>query len=238
MKLDTPIINYIVNTLRICKALGIESVILEKDMVRGTHADKTVAVIHVDDVPEFPFESIGLTRLPDLLSRIDIASSQEGFFIDAIAKPDTHYIFSLTIKAKGTKIDYRCADPIRIDAKRKMNDVMKYRITLSEGVVAMLHKGISAMSAEKASIISNSEGLSFELVDAANDVFKYSFPTLAESLDGETDVKFAHRYNAKLLLSVFRDNPTGTFEIGQGGALKIQLSGVTTYLVPLIANKG
>lgn len=233
MKLDTPTINYIVNILRVCKVLDIDSVIIEPGKIRGMHPDKTVALIHADNVPALPFGSIGLSRLADLQSRLDIASSQEGFFVDVVVKPETAYAFSLTIKAKGTKIDYRCADPIRIEAKRTLNDVMQSKVTLNENVVTMLQKGISAMHAAKVTLLSNSEGVSFELVDVSNDVFKYAFPEPVESLVGETDVKFAHKYNAKLLLSVIKDNPTGTFEVGAGGALKILVSGLTVYLAPL-----
>lgn len=232
MKLDTQIVEYIQNVVRVCRLVGIESVIIEEGLVRAIHPDRTVAIIHPNDVPDLPFKSIGLTRLATLQSRLDIVKSQPGYFVEVTTKPGIDYVIALQLIAKGIKVGYRCADPLRIEAKRKFNDGPQFRLTLSEHIVQMLSKGASAMDADKVTILSNDDGVSFELVDVNNDVFSQSFSQKAEVLVDDMESKFAHRYPLKLLLSVFKDNPTASFEICGSGAIKILLGGITTYVLP------
>lgn len=244
MKLDTQIVDFIQNAARVCKLVGIENMVIDQNIAGGIHSNRTVAVLH-QNIPQLPFTQIGLTRLSDLLSRLDIARSQENFSAEATVKPGSDYVFNLMFKAKGTKIDYRCADPTRIEVKRKNNDTPKYKVIYNETVLNMLSKGMSAMSTNKSTdeqfvtLIGNSEGVSFELVDVSNDVFKFVFPEPAEILiPGETTPQFANRYSSKLLLSVLKSNPKGSFEIGVAGSLKIEVSGITTFLVPLSRSGG
>jgi hypothetical protein len=235
MKITPELVKYIQNAIKLAQLVGIEELIIEPGMVRGMDTARTVAIIQDSDVPELPCGALGITRLNVLNSRINVVGGMEDFNVDVTVKDGTTHAFSLTLKAKGTKIDYRCGDPTLIQAKRKINDPLRYKVSITPEMVDLLNKGMSAMSATSVAIICNSEGVSFELVDNNNDIFKHVFAETVETVDGslmDTPPKFAYRYSAKLLLSVLKKEPT-YFEIGTVGLLKVVVDGLSVLLIPV-----
>lgn len=240
MNLDPASLKYLQEVVRVCRLVGIDNVAIEPKMIRGMDDDQKVVIFINDEglavpsrrVPEFDFGSIGLSRLGVFQTRLDIARAQDKFTIDVQAKPGVEYVQSLVMKATGTKIDYRCMDPTKIRAPKKLNDVMRFRVKLNGQVVALLQKAVVAMSADIVTLISNSEGVSFELVDVNKDVFKHTFADTVESLDDGTGVSFAHRYPVKTLISMFKEDPVGSFEIGGKGLLLFPIAGIDVYLLP------
>lgn len=240
MKLDPQSLAYMLNAVKTAKLVGIENIIIEPDCVRAMDEARTVVIYQNEDVPAMEFNSIGLSRTDVLLSRYDIASSTQNFSVEFDTKEngDNTFASSLIMKGKGTKIDYRCGDPTKINAPKNINDSVRYRVALTEEAVVLLQKGAAAMSADNVSVISN-EGVSFELVDVNNDVFKHTFADSADLVpdsDGEvaSTTKFAHRYPIKTLLAIFKTNPKGTFDVGARGILSFQVNGLTVYVLPQV----
>lgn len=233
MKLDTKTIDYIQNVIKVCKLVNIESIIIDSQSVRGMNPEKTQLIIHPHTIT-LPFKSIGLTRLATLQTRLDAVQDLEGYFIEANEKEGKDFIFSLTLGAKKTKIQYRCADPLRIDAKQKSNDIALYKITLTEQLVDMIKKATSAMSADRITILNNQDGTFFEMADVNNDIFSQEFSQKTEILDEGTEPFFVYKYPIKLLLSAFKDDPNNTFYIGRTGIMQIKISGITTFILPII----
>lgn len=238
MKLAPESLAYILNVIKTAKLVGIDSVIVEPDTVRAIDENKTVVLFQSEDVPTLEFNSIGITRLDNLLARYDIASSTPNFSVEFDTKDngDDKFASTLILKGKGTKIEYRCGDPSKISAPKQVNDVIRYRVPLNAEAVTLLQKGAAAMAADNVSIISN-DGVSFELVDVGNDVFKHTFATdaqLVPDADGEvaSSTKFAHRYPVKTILALFRSNPNGTFSVGQKGILSFEVNGLTVFVLP------
>lgn len=89
------------------------------------------------------------------------------------------------------------------------------------------------MGSETVSIISN-DGVSFELVDVNNDVFKHTFAVDAEPLTEDTNTKFAHRYPVKILLALFKHNPGGYFSVGAKGILSFPINNLTVFVLPQV----
>lgn len=233
MKLDPNTVAYILNVVKTARLVDIDNVIIEPDKVRGMDSNNTVVLFQDEDVPDMPFGSIGLTRLDVLMARYEIASSQSGFTIDAVVNDDEDWTRSIVMKSKGTKVDYRCGQPNQIKAPRQITDKMLNTVSLNSEAVVLLQKGMAAMSAEQVSIISN-EGVSFELVDVGSDVFKHTFADDAEPIGDNTDTTFVHRYPAKTLLALFKQNPDGKFSIGAKGMLSFAVNGLTVYVLPQV----
>jgi len=233
MKITPELAKYIQNVITIAQLVDIEDIIIEPGMVRGMNLARTAAIIHDQNVPEFPC-TLGLTRMHVLNSRLNIINTMENFNIDVVTREGTSHAMSLTLKAKGTKIDYRCGDPSLIQAKKKINDPLVYRVTVTPDFVDLLQRGIASMKSEAVSIICNSEGVSFELLDDNKDVFKHTFADNVE-LIGDTpsgnSAKFAYRYPAKLLLSVLKKEPTH-FDVGAIGLIKMLVCGINVLLIP------
>jgi hypothetical protein len=234
MKLDTDEISYIQKVVRTAQMVNIDNIIIEPDKVRAIDDDKTVVLYEDENVPDMGFGSIGLNRISVFTSRLDIAKTQENFTIDAENPDEGEYARSLTMKAKGVKIDYRCANPATIQAPRQVNDTLKYRVQLNAEAVVMLQKGQAAMSAETVTIVSNSKGVTFEIVDINNDTFSYTFTDDVEALDDGDDTNFAHRYPIKILIPLFKHNYEGTFSIGQKGILNIAVDGLNLFVLPQV----
>jgi hypothetical protein len=240
MKLNPESLAYILNVVKTAKLVGIDNIIIEPNAVRAMDDARTVVLFQSENVPVMEFGSIGLTRIDVLMARYDIASSTQNFSVEFDTRKDNNneYATSLILKGKGTKIEYRCADPSKINAPRQINDVIRFSVNLTNEAVPLLQKGAAAMSADIVSIISN-DGVSFELVDVNNDTFKHTFADDAQLIpdqDGNvvSSTKFAHRYPVKTLLALFRSNPSGTFSIGQKGILSFPINGLTVYVLPQV----
>lgn len=236
MKVDADTIAFIQKAAKTAQLVGIEGIIIEPNMVRAMHEDRTVIIIHTENVPPLPFGSIGIGRVDTFLSRYDVAWTLDKFEMEAIVDEKSQaagspFATSLKMKAKGTKIDYRCADPARMKAPLSKNDTPKNRVKLNGEAVLLMQRGVAAMNADTISIISNN-GVSFEIADVNTDKFSYSFADDAEPLTDDTDTKFAWRYPAKILLSIFKTGVEGSFEIGSKGILGFPVNGLTVYVLP------
>jgi len=234
MKLDKNTITYIEKVVDTAKLVGIDSVIIEPNLVRAIDSDNTVVLYQNVGVPEMPFGAIGLNRLNIFTARYDIAKTQDGFTIEAEVDDGSSYARSIIMKAKGMKIDYRAANPLAIKAPKQINDTGKYRVSLTAEAVMFLQKAQTAFKeAEMVSLISDGKQVSFELCDVNNDVFKYTFAETIEVLTGG-DGKFAYRYPTKILLPLFKHNPLGQFEIGAKGMMSFSLNDLKAYVLPQV----
>ena len=244
MKLDANTISYINDVVKTAQLIGCEDIMIEPGRVRGIDEARTVVILQTKDVPDMPFGSIGLNRLSVFMSRYEIARVQDNFTIEvaedvAKIKQDDDTMLdmpiarSLTMRGKGTKIEYRCANPGLMRAPRVIKDELKARVQLTGDAVLLLQKGQAAMGADTVTIISN-DGVSFEFTDVNNDVFKHTFADEAEDLLGDGDTKFAHRYPSKTLLALFKHTPTGTFSVGEAGTLWLEINGLNIIVLPQV----
>lgn len=236
MKIDKPTIEYIVNVVKTAKQVGIEDVIIEPNLVRGIDPNKVVLINQTKDVPELDFGSIGLVRIDSFLSRFDLVkalnyeievATDTGAGGAMIAK-------SLLMKAKGIKIDYRCANPLAIKAPRQLNDIARFRIQYAADTVSLLQKAYASMGADNLSIISNKDGVSFEFCDTNNDVLKHTFTDTVTPLDGGNVTEFAHRFPSKVVLSLLKQNPDGHFDLGAKGTFGFVSNNLKIYILPQV----
>jgi len=233
MKLTPDEIKYIQNVVHTAQMVGIDNIIIEPNLVRALDDNKTVVILQTDNVPAMSFGSIGLNRINVFNSRIDIAKTQDNFTIEAVADEGEEFTRALTMKGKGVRIDYRCANPSTIAAPRQVTDTMLWSVKLNAEAVLLLQKGQAAMGAENVSIISN-DGVSLELVDVNNDVFSHTFAPFAKPLTDNENAKFAYRYPVKTVLPLFKHDAEGTFEIGEKGILKVNVNGLDIYVLPQV----
>ena len=218
--------------MKTAKLVDIESVIIETDLVRAINDDNTVVLFQDENVISLPFGSIGMTRLDSFTSRYDIASSHDNFTVEATIRDKENFVSSIMMKSKGIKVDYRCGDPSKMRAPRQINDEMLFEVQLNSDAVTLLQKGFASMKSEEVTIISNDDGVSFEMADINNDVLKHTFATSATPLTNESNTKFAHRYPTKILIALFKQNTDGTFCIGKKGMLSYTINGLTLYVLP------
>lgn len=237
MQVDKATLSYIENVVATAKLLGIDNIIVEPDRVRAMDDDTSVVMLQTDNVPIMPFGSLGLNRLGLFSSRYDIAKSADKFeLIVDVAGVDTAapYARALTMKAKGIKIDYRCANPATIRAPKAFaNDVIKYRARMHPEAVVYMMKGSSAMDSAEVSLIGTKDSVSFEMIDVNSDKMSYVFGDLVENVqpNDSSEPKFSHRYPVKLLQTLFKPNSDSYFYITARGMLKIPVNGLDIYVL-------
>ena len=240
MKLKDKTIEYIENVITTAQLVGLEVVVIEPDLVRGIDENRTVFVLHNKDVPDMEFGSIGLTRLSSFSSRLNIAKNVDGFNIEADIKEGDEetldFARSLTMKGKGVKIEYRCADPAQLVGAHKagpkqMRDEPEFGLEFGEDLADMLQKGIAAMKADEVSIISN-DGVTFELLDVNSDVFSHQFADTVVNLLDEKNTKFAYRYPVKTVLCLLKNNDDSILTVSKKGIMCIKVNGLNVYIMP------
>jgi hypothetical protein len=238
MKIDAKVVQFIENVITTAQKVGIEDVIIERQnttdaLIRAIDDKRTVVLNHVAKNVNLPFESIGLSRINILLSRFQVAKSQSDFSVDVDVHDSEGYVRSMLLTGKGVKIDFRCANPKTIQAPKTVNDTVTCIVPLPADAVVLLQKAQSAMGAENVTIISNSEGVSFELYDVNSDKFTHTFNTKVESINGG-DTKFANTYPLKIILPLFKENAGDNFGVGQKGIMNIQMNNINLYVIPQV----
>ena len=244
MKLKDETIKFMENAISTAQLVGVATLVIEPNLLRGIDEDRTVFILQDKDVPDMEFGSIGLTRLPTLTSRIKVAENLDGFSIEAKAaesddeNDEEPFARSLTMKGKGLKVEYRCANPHQLISARQagpkqMNDKMEFCVEFDDHAVEMLQKGQAAMKAETVSVISN-DGVTFELLDVNNDVFSHQFADDAVNLTGKETTKFAYRYPVKTLLLLFKHASEGLLTVSQRGIMCINVNGLNVYVLPQV----
>lgn len=237
MRLDKQTLTYIENIVTTAKMLGIDNIILEPDRIRAMDDDSSVVLLQVDDVPTFPFVSLGLNRLNLFSSRYDMAQTGDNFEVTVeVADSDkpNPYARSLVMKAKGIKVDYRCANPATIRAPKAFtNDAVKFKARMHPEAVVYMMKGAAAMKTEEISLIGRKDSISFEMMDDNSDKLSYVFGDSIEHVTSSdtSDPQFTHRYPVKLLQTLFKANSDSYFYITSRGLLKIPVNGLDIYVL-------
>ncbi len=232
MKLQPELIEHISNVVKTAKLVGIDGLKLEPDFIGGLDEGNTTYITQLENIPDMPFAAMCIKNLNVFQSRFEIARKQDNFEMIATID-DNEFVRSVLMKGKGTKIDFRCSTPKQVKAPKSFKSPLINRVKLTGETVMLLQQAIASMSSDLVTIISNN-GVSFEIVDVNNDVFKHNFEFDVESLDGEDNTTFAHRYPAKKLLGLFKLDPTATFDIATTGRLCIKVNGFDVTILPQV----
>ena len=110
--------------------------------------------------------------------------------------------------------------------------MLKHRVTLNADSVVLFQKASAAMSnPEYVTVISN-DGVTIEMSDINNDVFKHTLMEKVELLTPDASGKFAHRYFVKTLFPLLKQNSDGHFDVGAKGLLAFYVNNLTVYVLP------
>jgi hypothetical protein len=236
MKIDQTSLAFIQKVVDTASLVKIDNIIIEPGKVRAIDEDRTVVIFHDQKIPDMPFGSIGLNRIGVFSNRYDLARSIDGFDMEAVVEssnPQNVFCRALVMKAKSVKIDYRCANPLTIQAPKTLNDAAKYRIAMTPQAVSMMKRGQTAMSSDEIKFIGGPDGVLLEMSDVNSDALTFKFADKIEVLDDEgTEPNFQHKYPIKTLLPLFSADPDVRFCITGRGMIKIVVNNLDVYVVP------
>lgn len=233
MKVNSKIVDQIEHIVRTAQKVGIDSVVIESDIIRAIDEHRTVVMNHKHDL-DLPFSSIGLTRTNVFLSRLDIARTQTDLSVDVNVDDDKDFVKSIVMKSKGVKVDFRCGDPSNIKAPKSVNDELVCGVKLDPTTVVLLQRGQNAMNTDVVTIVSNDERIFFELQDDNGDKLDHTFENQQVNSINDGDTHFVHTYPLKIILPLFKENPEQEFLIGKKGILNISLGGINMFVLPQV----
>ena len=235
-KLDPTSLSYIERVVSVAKIAGIDSVIIGNGMVRGMDEDQTVVILDTNNVPSLPMDtSIGLNRVSTFQSRYEISKSASGFSIDAYVDDgdaDNPFIRSLTLKGKGTKIDFRCAAPASIKAPKTLNDTVTHSSCFNVEAVQMIVKGQSAMGADEMALRGSTDGVVLEIRDNGGDMLTYDITKDVRQEHSDASTDFYHRYPIKAVIPLIKQNPDGKFLLSKRGMLYVSVNNINVVILP------
>jgi len=235
MKLSSDTLAFIQTVVETAHLVDIDNVIIDSESLRGLSEGSTVVLLE-KNVPNLEFEAIGLNRTDVFQQRLNVVRELDNFTVDAVVDDEKGFVRSLTMKAKGTKVDYRCANPTTIRAPRILHDEMLARVVVNADAVRMLQKGASAMGSDAVSFTSDADGVSFALVDLNQDTFEHAFAEHAEPLKEGTPANFSHKYPVKTVLALLKHSSSDLtfFEVGVKGTLRVKVNGLGVYVIPMV----
>jgi hypothetical protein len=236
MIIDNATLTYIQNAIKTAGLVKIDSIVIEPGRVRAMDADRTVVLFHNENVPDMVFGSIGINRFSVFNSRVDIAKSVDNFVIDAVVDSSPGkdpFVRALQMKGKGVKVDYRCANPLTVQAPKNLRDQIVYRLHINTDVIQMIQKGQVAMSTDDITIICIDGGVSFTMTDINGDTLSYQFGDSVELVtsDVDTSTDFSYTYPIKLVHSLFKHNTNQVFDITTKGMIKITVNQLDFYIL-------
>lgn len=237
MKLDQTTLKYIQDAVRTAELAKINNIIIEPGRVRAIDDDRTVVIFQEHNIPDMPFGSIGINRISTFSDRFEIARSMEGFNVEVVVKgadTETPWAQALTFKGKGIKVDYRCANPLTIQAPKTLNDATKFKVTMTPEALALMQKGQTAMKSDVITLFGGPDGVFFEMADINADALTYKIADEFECVSGGDGEEFTHKYQVKTLLPLLKTCSNGSFFITNRGMAKITVNNLDVFVVPSV----
>ena len=237
MKMDQASLIYIQNVVNTADIAKITNIIIEPGKVRAIDEGRTVVIFQDKNVPAMPFGAIGINRIDVFSDRFDIAKTMDDFSVDVTVKgedTDTPWAQAITFKGKRIKVDYRCANPLTIQAPKTLNDGVKFKIQMNPEALSLMVKGHAAMKADVVTLFGGPDGVFFEMADINADALTYKFADTFDNISDDNDCEFSHKYQIKTLLPLFKACPTSYFYITTRGMLKVVVNNLDVFVIPSV----
>lgn len=239
MNLEKQLIVYLKNNvIKACSILGIESVIFEREHIRGMDEKQTTIILHEHGL-SVPFTSMGLARLSLLNSRLSLGKDEE---FSVTAEEDTKnpgVISKLTIKSKKFKVDFRAANPNAIKAPKGSKstfDSFLCAVKLSQDDMDLILKASNSLpqKTETGTICFLGDPDTGKMMVVLTDTNNDDFEMLLDSeVEFNVDDKLAVNYPLKQFLTLMKNND-GDFKICDRNILKSTVCGITVIMLPVL----
>ena len=243
MKLNSVSIEQLDMLLQTANIAGIDKMIISEGTIRGIDEKQTTVIISKENVPEFGKLNVGMNRLSNLMSRINLVKSTGNYEVEAVPSKNGTDVSHIQLSSKDTSVQYRCASMEAIKSVPKaINDKLHWLIEIPGKTVGLASMAISAMAADNLIITAKKDGaVYFEAIDTNNDVFSTKFADAASWIPAEDDEpkskSFSYNYPVKTVLPLLKAaSNNGANEvnvmIGEKGILTIIVNSYDFFVVP------
>lgn len=243
-KLDKKVVEYFQKLIKTCSICGIESVAIEKEIVRGQSEDHTkgIFLIEKNNIPALPFSSLGIGRVKILGARINILESDDlTIAYDGSTRDNGDLLVKkLFLSNKRTKLEYSCYDALKIKAPRNFKDEFVYKFIITEETLRIMAKSMSIIESPKISFSSEKDGtVKFRASDTTGDSLDHLVSDVYE-IDEEKAQKehFYNPYEIKYILPLFKAaaDSGGEIEVNMSnrGIIRVNINDFEIYVLPAI----
>lgn len=239
MKLTTDAIQRLDQLVQTCLIAGIKKLVIEADKIRGIDEKQSVVIITNDQVPDLQGKQIGITRIEQLSARLNLVKSQGDLSITATEHTSNPSdIAVLDLQAGKTKAQFRAAAvEVVKGVPKSITDSLVWEIKVTSKMIPTLAQGQAAMGSEVITVASrDGTSVSFECVDANNDVFTMDAEDAPVWLGDGAAGAFCQKYPAKIFVSLMKEavkySDPLTLRIGEGGILSLKVNGFDMFLIP------
>lgn len=236
MNIDAISLQYVQTVIKTAQLADMDNVIIEPDCVRAINLARNAVIIHTENVPSMPFGSIGLTRLHQYESRVNLITSLGDVAVEATTDTSPsngqQFVRSLTFKNRKAKVEYRCANPTTMKLPRNIPDEFCFPVRITPEMIRILKQCKDAMKASTFFLTGDqTNGINLIVQNENGDTFTYQVSDLFDSLNDETSFKFM--YETKLAVGLLEASPNASCVISKRGVWRLPINGLTTYIIPL-----
>ena len=234
MNLSTTQVSELRSALSVCKAVGIESVVVADGKIMGANDKRTLAIIAPCAVVKAGDPKIGIGRISELSKRIELFSDK--LVIDAKEGQRGDFV-QLTLQQERTKAQYRCTATSMIPHPKENEDPAQAVISLSKESATDLVKAIKTFGAETALVkIASTGDVHIECADSTNDQFSTVLPLPAAFVNEPSNVLFT--YSASNITTVLAvaaadlQDESLALVVGENGSITLLVRGRDIVLIP------
>lgn len=225
------------NAVEIASTLGIETLVMDEISLRGENKELGVCIIMPTKDIELEFNSIGISRVPLLKSRMQLLDKSDITFDTFKRDSDDIIVASLKFAQGRTALSFKCGDPKLIQAPKVINDPLFYEMNLIDGDVETIIKGIGTMSSEGINFSTTDEKIFIKISDTEGDMFVHELEGDATLLD-DSAPSLNKTYKAKTLRTIFTnyirkdDNNILPVSVTRRGIMRISVLNMHIYVFP------
>lgn len=241
MKLSETVKKRLLEVIQAANSIGIESLLIDEESIRGTGADKTLLLIdkNVPDMSELG--SMGINRVNVLSSRMGLVKDDKDLNIDANIRVEDNgdkMVDKLTLKNKRTTVEFKCCRSSQISAHKVLKNGPIYEFDISEESVATMMRANAAMGNDTVAFSLDDTGnVMFKLNDSSGDTLNHLISDKVNILDDNEAKTFFFNYNKRLFLPLIKmafkeGTDTLKLSLNKRGIMNLTILSLNIYIIP------
>lgn len=236
LKLSDAAINALTNLISTAHGVGVDTLIIGQNLIRGIDEKKTVGIVSKTGAPDLDGKSIAINRVKQLVSRINLVAARGALQITCTLAANGTDISTIELSSGKSKSQFRCASVDAVKGVPKgFNDIPVWEVTVPATMIASLSQADSAMGGDGLTLASkDGKIVSVEFIDSNKDTCSIELDPEVVNL-GSTSTSFAVKYWSKPFLGLLKEAAKFSdpkLLIGAGGLTQIEINGMLFFTLP------
>jgi len=226
-----------------CNLVKIESVFITQTVITAKQDETAVYLVEPGDYDFLEFDTLFIDRVSSLAPRIKLFERRDvNFEVQANIKEATNgekWVQQIILKDAKTTVRFNCGNPARLNRDklpRVINESLYYRFEMDKKSLDTLSRGLSAMGASTMKLFTKNSEVYCDVKDVEGDTLCHKIADEFTSLHTDSEDDFEYEYSFKTMIPLFKEamkeNPAFDIEITRRGIMKLEVSGLSLYVIP------